>query len=275
MRRAMVQSSGMHRLRIITINIWNRQGPWERRLPLLEEGLAALDPDLVGLQEVLRLDGTGDQAQELAAPLGLVPTYGEAMRIMDGPLGMGNALLSRWPVVESRVFPLPVTRAAEARSLLYALVSSPRGPLPVYVTHLTWELHLGDERARQVRAIDDFVRQSRPREALPALLLGDFNAEPDSDEIRFLRGLTSLGARSTYWADCFGVVGQGPGFTYSRANAYARVLREPSRRIDYVFVRGPDRDGRGEPLVARVVLDRPSGSDWPSDHFGVYVEVSC
>src|ERR1041384_7477313 len=39
--------------RVATFNIWNRQGPWDRRLPLIREGLAALDAAIIGLQEGL------------------------------------------------------------------------------------------------------------------------------------------------------------------------------------------------------------------------------
>ena len=41
-------------LRVLTLNIWNRQGPWEQRLAVIRRGLAELEPDVVGLQEVLR-----------------------------------------------------------------------------------------------------------------------------------------------------------------------------------------------------------------------------
>jgi len=34
--------------RVATFNIWNRQGPWDQRLPLIREGLAALDADVIG-----------------------------------------------------------------------------------------------------------------------------------------------------------------------------------------------------------------------------------
>ena len=47
----------MERLRAVTVNIWNRQGPWPERVKLLREGLAALDADVIGLQEVLGLAG--------------------------------------------------------------------------------------------------------------------------------------------------------------------------------------------------------------------------
>src|SRR5262249_17379100 len=105
--------------------------------------------------------------------------------------------------------------------------------------------------------------------------MGDFNAEPDSDEVRFLRGLTTLRGRSTYFADCFGLCGEGPGHTYSKTNVYAEKLREPERRIDYIFVRGPDRQLRGEPLSPRIVLNTPENGVFPTDHYGVLAEIQA
>src|SRR6185436_19359020 len=97
-----------------------------------------------------------------------------------------------------------------------------------------------------------------------------------ADEMRFLRGLTPLGGRSVYFADCWTATGAtDPGWTYHRRNPYALRSREPSRRIDYVYVRGPDRTLRGEPLAARVVLDQPEAGVWPSDHFGVLAEIQA
>ena len=261
-------------IRAVTINIWNRQGPWPERLALLRRRLRELDPDIVGLQEVLHLPGSPpDQAEEIAAPLELASVYGPAWLIAGGPLAFGNALLSRWPILEHANLPLPVDEPHESRAVLHALLDTPKGRLRVFVTHLSWQFHVAHLRARQVRAIDDAVHALVGRDELPPILMGDFNAEPDSDEIRFLRGLTALGGRGTYWADCFHIAGQGPGDTYTRANPYAADLREPARRIDYIFVRGPDKQKRGEPLAARVVLDTPEDDIWPSDHFGVLAEI--
>ena len=49
---------------------------------------------------------------------------------------------------------------------------------------------------------------------------------------------------------------------------------EYPRRIDYVFVRGPDKKVRGKPLAARVVMEEIEGGVCASDHYGVYAEVS-
>ena len=51
----------MSALRVATLNVWNRFGPWAERLVAIRAQLGELAPDGVGLQEVLRLDrGEGD-----------------------------------------------------------------------------------------------------------------------------------------------------------------------------------------------------------------------
>ena len=70
-----------------------------------------------------------------------------------------------------------------------------------------------------------------------------------------------------------GVRGEGPGHTWHRDNVYAAREHYPNRRIDYIFVRGPDRWHRGEPLLCKVVLDQPRDGVFASDHFGVYTEI--
>jgi len=55
----------------------------------------------------------------------------------------------------------------------------------------------------------------------------------------------------------------------ARRNPFAAPLREPDRRIDYIFVRGRDERFVGEPLEARVCFDQPVDGTFPSDHFGV------
>ena len=38
---------------VLTLNIWNHEGPWGDRLPLIRACIGSLDPDLIALQEVL------------------------------------------------------------------------------------------------------------------------------------------------------------------------------------------------------------------------------
>jgi endonuclease/exonuclease/phosphatase family metal-dependent hydrolase len=269
-------------LRVLTLNIWNNQGPWPERLRLIRSELSSLAPDIVGLQEVLHLEqpkpGTVDQAQAIGDGLGYYSAFASAWHI-GGGLQFGNALLSRWPIVQSENFQLPCENDDETRGLLYCLLDTPHGRVPVFVTHLSWKLHQSDIRQQQVAFIAGKVRDLAPIDAhgFPPILMGDFNAEPDSDEIRYLRGFHSRLGRSIYFADCFAAAGDGsPGYSYARANPYALRAHEPNRRLDYIFSRGPDRELRGEPLSARLCFDRPNDAGiWPTDHYGVFAEISA
>lgn len=267
----------MNRIVVATLNIWNRQGPWEERLSVIRAGVRALSPDVMGLQEVIRMTGEyeADQAKDIADGFGYHVAFGRGTEAK--PWGLGNAVLSKWPITRTLTFGLPGTD--EARSVVFAEIETPHGTLPFFSTHLNWKLDEGHVRQMQVRALTSFIESVAPKaslDKLPPVVVGDFNAEPDSDEIRFMRGLASVGpGASVYYADCFGVAGEGPGTTFSRKNPYAATLREPNRRIDYVFVRGPDEKLRGEPLEARVCFDEPEGEVWASDHFGVVATLSA
>jgi len=261
----------MKTFRVATLNIWNRFGPWEARLLAIRAGVRALAPDLLGLQEVVRLDaGQGDaldQAAAIADGLGYAIAYSRAH---DEPW-LGNAALSRWPIVAAQTFELPRAGTDERRTLLFADIGAPFGRVPFFVTHLNWRFDEGHVREAQVREIVLRIESIVEHDGFPAVLVGDFNAESDSDEIRYLRGLTSLGGgRRVYFQDAFALAGDGSsGCTYAKANPWAAPLSEPDRRIDYVLVRGHDDRSRGQPVGARVCFDEPVDGTFPSDHFGV------
>jgi endonuclease/exonuclease/phosphatase family metal-dependent hydrolase len=259
--------------RVVTLNIWNRQGPWGQRLPLVRDGLAALDADVIGLQEVLGFPGMPSQADEIAAGTGWHVHHVPAWHL-GGGLTFGNAILSKHPLADMQSLPLPSPPGLDTRTVAFARVLLPHGPMPVFVTHLTFQLHLGHARIEQVRALAEHVKTLAPVDEPPPVVMGDLNADPDSDEMRFLRGLTPLGGTSVYFADCWIATGaEGPGYTYDRRNTYALRSREPSRRIDYIYVRGPDRSLRGEPLACRLALTEAVDGVWPSDHFAVVADI--
>lgn len=260
---------------------------WPERLRLITRELAALAPDIVGLQEVMRLVRPGlepsapqDQAAEIAGELGYAIAYAPAADYGNG-LIMGNAILSRFPIIESGSEPLPDAGTGEPRALGYARVRTPWGELPVFVTHFNWRFEHGFARLAQAVHVAARVDELAPPKAgyLPPVLMGDFNAAPEADEIRFLTGLSVQNGRSAYFADAWVYGGDGgQGATYDPRNDYARANREPARRIDYIFVRGPDAELRGEPLHTKIVFNEPEegprGRIWPSDHFGVFTEIA-
>ena len=115
--------------------------------------------------------------------------------------------------------------------------------------------------------------EREPDAPIPPIVAGDFNAEPDSTEIRFMTGLATLDGKSVYFQDAWRVAGGGgPGFTWDNRNEFAVADREPDRRIDYIFVGWTPHCGVGV-SAARLVCDRALTGVHASDHLGLVAEV--
>jgi endonuclease/exonuclease/phosphatase family metal-dependent hydrolase len=269
---------------VLTLNLWHDSGPYPARRALVRECVEELDPDVIGFQEALRGPGF-DQVRDLLDEMTYHVEYARASTFWRDPkrapgtrdaTEFGNAIAARWPITERDVLELPDNGDGETRSALSVTVAAPQpvGPISVTCTHLHWKFHHSEVRERQVIAACDRVLARRRQGGFPPLLIGDFNAEPESAEIRYVTGLQSLRGRSVALLDAWRTAGKGPsGITWSNANDYARMGLEPDRRIDYVFAGFPRRDGIGQITHCRVVCNEPKGGVWPSDHFGVYAEL--
>ena len=127
----------------------------------------------------------------------------------------GNAILSRFPILESGWGELPREDTLIGRGYLWALIDVGESqPLLVIDTHLH---HVDEEslpRQAQVPVLLEFW-QDRPS----SVLLGDLNAEPDSPEMGMLYDAGLV--------DSWNEVGSGMGHTFSS--------RDPHRRIDWIW----------------------------------------
>ncbi len=283
-------------LRVITLNFWGVESPLDRRIELAVRQLRALAADVVCMQEVRPMDGVSGRtnAEVIAEQLGMHAHYAKASEWKAGDGGMpkagqeGLAIISRAPLEDARTLALPGSRTPDTRMLLSGRVATDGGPIWVHTTHLNYRLDDGVAREKQVLAIDDAVRGfGRDNTSAPQILCGDFNATPDSDEIRFLRGLTTLDGRRTHWQDAWLRLhrecqpGDGPseGITWSSENEFTRPLRslDIDRRIDYVFVTSRKKDGRATIHASQVVMTDREGqgaeSVCASDHYGVLADV--
>ena len=266
-------------LRVLSQNIWNVSGGWRDRLTELVAWIDRLAPDVVCLQEVCD-DGAGrNQGAELAERLAgdwYAAYAGTEVGFAPGNL-FGNAILSRRPIEVWNHDALPYEPREDdiQRLLLHART----GGIDVFCTHLNWRYDDGCVRERQVEAIVAVMAErADPDSPLPQILAGDFNAEPDSNEIRYLTGLGTIGGRSTYFQDAWRVAGGGPwggdpGFTWDNRNPFAAAEHEPDRRIDYVFCGWRRPDGAGRIESARVVTNRSLTGVCASDHYGLLAEI--
>lgn len=262
-------------LKVLTLNLWNRSGPYEDRKDRIRGWVRDLEPDVIGFQEAMRGDGF-DQVPELLDGLPYETEFGRAS--LWGSMEFGNAIASRWPITDREVIELPVLDSNETRCAVSVTIDAPFGEVSFTCTHLNWKLHHGIVREAQVVPLCEMVLRRRPRGGFPPIVAGDFNAEPDSAEIRYVKGFTSLNGRSVMFYDAWRVGGDGgPGYTWSNRNIFAAIALEPERRIDYIFAGYPirlgDRYGVGKIEMCKVVCDDDVDGVWPSDHFGVYAEL--
>lgn len=234
-----------------------------------------LAPDLVLLQEVMEHGDGRNQAAWLADAFAgeWSVAYGGTGDVGVGRFG--NAILSRWPIDDADVLELPYEPRDE--DVQRVVVHARTRGLDVFCTHLNWRFDDGAVRERQVVALAGYVAaRADPEAALPPIIGGDFNADPDAEEIRYLCGLVSRAGQSVYFQDAWRVAGgAGPGWTWDNRNSFAAADREPDRRIDYVFVGWRSQPkGPGRVESARVVCDRALTGTFASDHFGLFVEVA-
>jgi len=272
-------------LSVLTLNLWHDSGPYEARARRIREWIDRLEPDLIGFQEALR-GPDFHQLAELLEDRAYHCDYVAASEFWRDPRDsaaqgrrhareFGNAVASRWPIADRETLVLPDAGDGETRAALCVAVDSPHGELCFTTTHLHWKFRHGAVREAQVQAVCELVLRRRPRGGFPPILVGDFNAEPESAEIRYVTGLQSLGGRSVAFLDAWRVAGgSGDGITWSNRNPYAAEALEPDRRIDYVFAGFPQRGtGLGRIEHCAVVCDEEKDAAWPSDHFGVYAEL--
>lgn len=259
------------RLKVLTWNIWWRHGPWEDRSMVIEKSLAEIDADIIVLQEVWS-DKNTNYAAVLADKLGFHFVYDNCMDM--GDVGFGNAILSRWPITQSDVVTFYGRElTGQTRHAIFAEIDGPRGKIPIFATHLEWQLHQSDIRQKQVTELTHFV-DSKTTLKFPHIICGDFNADPDSEEIRMLTGLAATPVEGLVFHDAWSFAGDGSlGMTWDNTNPFSVLEYEPDRRIDYIFVGLPAAKGAGHIVDCKVVGNKPINDVYPSDHFAVLAEL--
>jgi endonuclease/exonuclease/phosphatase family metal-dependent hydrolase len=247
----------MDRLHVATFNILNLADRWAERLPLILADMAALQPDLLGLQEVVyvmqqdRLIGAAGEGRYAA------------LRGWAGRPEYGNSLLVRQPLIGRDVerIDLGLQRAAHR-----TVIDLPGGStVLVAVTHLHHAVPAAAERDQQTAALIDWLAGAPETRA--TIVMGDFNADPD--EPTHAR-MVAAGFRSAH-AEANGAE---PLVTWpSGLQAPAMDTDGEPSCLDYIWLRGAARA-----TDARLVFDRPDAGDptlYPSDHLGLaaYVEI--
>jgi endonuclease/exonuclease/phosphatase family metal-dependent hydrolase len=255
-------------MRVVTWNVWGLYGPWQEREAAIAATLRDAEPDIVVLTESWAKEGDSQPAR-LAGPLGLPHhtfTGVEAQEDRDALSGV--AVMSRWPIRSHRSLTFGDARVESAE------VSGPRGLIQVFgVVMDAWWLDESQARQHAVREVLAYAGEAQDSGA-PLIVCGDFNADPDSDEIRMLTGRTAVPVPGLSFWDAWEVAGAStPEHTWSNENPWATQLLWPSRRIDYIFAATPRPGGAGHPRHSALLGTHPVNDIYPSDHFAVQADL--
>lgn len=259
-------------VRVVTWNVWGRYGAdWEARQAMLEETLAETAPDLVCLVEAWRQDDR-TQPGRIAARLGL-PYHQFAGDWQQEDWVSGIGLVSRWPMTEPVCRPLRSPDGAGSGQAVHVTVAGDRGPIRLFAVVLDHPLDASALRQDQVRQLARFIGETTSRREL-IVVCGDFNAGPDSDEIRMLTGRSAPAAPGLVFYDAWEVAGDGsPGCTWSNRNPLAAAGLYPDRRFDYILSAWPRRGGVGHPTRCSLLGVRGAGEQQVSDHYGLAADL--
>jgi endonuclease/exonuclease/phosphatase family metal-dependent hydrolase len=196
-------------------------------------------PDIVALQEVSRgwlISGRLDMLNWLSRRL--------EMPFVWGPTAdpfWGNAILSRYPIIDGTNHELPSPNLPLERGFTRALIDlDGPGNLQVIATHFHHTKEGSDIRQLQTQSILDFWYG-----VANTVILGDFNAQPDDPEIQIMQQAGLIDAMA-------GI--DSPPDTFPSYN--------PSARIDYIWV-SPDLE----------VIEVQVPSSNASDHLPVVATI--
>lgn len=260
------------RLRVATLNIWNTEGPYRDRFPLMIEAIQSINPDILCLQEVYDHPDF-PQVVQFAEFLGYnFQAFTQATRIDGVPFGQATLAHKALEIVDAQT--LGTVPYKETRVAGWLRVRTHDQTVLLANVHLTHRLEASVTRQHQVLALIDNARRLRSgSEAV--ILAGDFNAPEQSDEIRFLRGECALNNESCFYQDAYRLRNEDAGFTYCNANTFAAPAYEPDRRIDYIFVSQAEaKTGSYLVLDSGRFADQATDDVWPSDHFGVWADLA-
>ncbi len=175
---------------VMSYNIHHGQGTdGDLDLERVARVIRASGADVVGLQEVDRhfaeRSNWADQATELAELLDCHLAYGANIDL-DPPasgkqrIQYGNAVISRYPITHWSNVHLFNSPDEEQRGLLHAEIDVHGVPVHVFNAHL--ELFSETDRLQQAKEVTELIGDT-----CPAVLLGDFNASPQTSVIETIR----------------------------------------------------------------------------------------
>ncbi|MBQ7879462.1 MAG: endonuclease/exonuclease/phosphatase family protein [Clostridia bacterium] len=209
---------------------WTRDW-WNIRPRKVADVLQSIDAKIVGLNEVFSAPSgiLKKQHEQLADMAGYKNSaFGKAISLpVDGvPCDYGNALLSKFDILETQTFvvPSPTERERRANETLYyedrailRAVIDVGTPITVLVTH--FGLNLQEMERMTARLIEMIDAESNP-----VILMGDFNTEPSASVLApIFQRLTSVAKACNNTQKTFATFGEQEQIDHIFVSAHFQI----------------------------------------------------
>ena len=163
-------------LRLLSWNIWGG-----KHIDEIVDFIGAYRPNIIALQEVVE-NGDSNTAAEIADQLNYNFAYFQAIGKNGNDLAQGNAILTSFPIEESKSHFLSDislykgTAETEPRIAVEVKIRIDNKLLSIFSVHLAYSHKFQNSKMRDLQ-VDNLIK------LIPssyAILLGDFNSHPDS-----------------------------------------------------------------------------------------------
>jgi len=246
-----------------------REAPLERRMDVVAAGLRALRPTWLRCKRCARFRAAPNQAEEIARAVGLHHVF--------APRRRSAAARKAWrsfhaiPILEHDVLELPTLSRPSGASCC-----RPAGPRqaasgftpPISTT--VWHT------AKSARIRCGPSTRAWPGEApIAADPDGRLQCRPESDEIRYLRGLATLAAAAPTTRTRGTRLHPGSRLDLGARESYTARLAflEPDRRLDYIFSRSCVATAGEHSRLSDRLRQAEADGVFASDHFGLLAEI--
>jgi endonuclease/exonuclease/phosphatase family metal-dependent hydrolase len=245
------------RFRVVTLNLEQDHKRWDERYPLIVDGMKALQPDIIALNEVSIPRQTARELQKnIRWGQGIDYNLVQQTRVNGAALIEGEALLSRFAVIETGN--LDYQARDMVAQVARILVDGKR--LDVYVTHLY--MSRGDDSLRLFQVQQLLAWIDKRNDVSDRIVCGDFNATLDLPSAALM-------------ASRFRPTQMSPT-AFTPLTGRDGAMSHPywprmDRCIDYIWTTGAIKT-----VGSGVCFDKPDTIDsslWPSDHAGVWADL--
>jgi endonuclease/exonuclease/phosphatase family metal-dependent hydrolase len=247
----------MPRVKVATLNLFNRMGDWDSRRPLIIDQLEQLLPDVLAMQEVdLGIDQGVQICREINQRLGDRAHYRIKHATTPGIRANFFAIgtIARIDCVGHEILDF-MTFDRIAQRLVFEVGGA---RFALVNTHLHHPVEAVEERAEQARRLLEWVDR---QEELPTVVLGDFNSYPGEMTVDIMKSRFRSAHEVAH--------GREPDQTWpTPVNTYDN---SPPGTLDYVYLSAEFRVAG-----AGLAFNQPAPENpelFPSDHLGLYAII--